>query len=68
LVIKHIAGEKNDADIFTKNTTSAVFDRHVPMYVGLDEYVGMFCRQLKFAQTQRGEVGDVYGPTRLIQD
>jgi hypothetical protein len=39
LVIKHIAGEKNDADIFTKNMTSAVFDRHVPMYVETDEYV-----------------------------
>jgi hypothetical protein len=39
LVIKHIAGEKNDTDIFTKNMTLAVFDRHVPMYVGTDEYV-----------------------------
>jgi hypothetical protein len=34
LVIKQIAGEKNDADIFTKNVTSAVFDRHVPLYMG----------------------------------
>ena len=40
LVIKHIAGEQNDADIFTKNVTSAIFDRHVPLYVGKDEYVG----------------------------
>ena len=39
LVIKHIAGEQNDADIFTKNVTSAIFDRHVPLYVGNDEYV-----------------------------
>jgi hypothetical protein len=39
LVIKHIAGEKNDVDIFTKNVTSAVFDRHVPMYVGTEEYI-----------------------------
>ena len=31
LVIKQIAGEKNDAEIFTKNVTSAVFDRHVPL-------------------------------------
>jgi hypothetical protein len=31
LVIKHIVGEKNDADIFTKNVTSAVFDRHVSL-------------------------------------
>jgi hypothetical protein len=39
LVIKHIAGEKNNAHIFTKNMTSAVFDRHAPMYMGTDEYV-----------------------------
>ena len=39
LVIKHITGKKNDADIFTKNVTSAVFDRHVLLYVGTDEYV-----------------------------
>jgi hypothetical protein len=39
LAIKHIVGEKSDADIFTKNVTSAVFDRHVPMYVGTDEYL-----------------------------
>ena len=39
LVIKHIAGEKNDADIFTKNVTSAIFDRHVPLYVGNDAYI-----------------------------
>ncbi len=39
LVIRHIAGETHDADIFTKNVTSAIFDRHVPLYVGHDEYV-----------------------------
>ena len=33
LVIKHIVGEKNNADNFRKNLMSAVFDRHVPMYV-----------------------------------
>ena len=38
MVIEHIAGEKNDADIFTKNVTSAIFERHVPLYVGNDEY------------------------------
>jgi hypothetical protein len=37
LVIKHIAGERNDADIFTKNLTSTIFDRHVPLYVGKDD-------------------------------
>jgi hypothetical protein len=29
LVIKHISGDDNEADIFTKNTTTAVFDKHV---------------------------------------
>ncbi len=38
LVIKHIAGEQNDANIITKNMTSAIFDRHVPLYVGSNEY------------------------------
>jgi len=35
----HIVGERNNADIFTKNMTSAIFDRHVPLYVGKDECV-----------------------------
>jgi hypothetical protein len=39
LVIKHIAGEQHDADIFTKNVMSAIFNKHVPLYVGTDEYV-----------------------------
>ena len=39
LVIKHIPGESNDTDIFMKNVTSAVFNRHVPLYVGSDEYL-----------------------------
>ena len=39
MVFKHITGERNDADIFTKNMTSAIFDRHVPLYVGKDEYI-----------------------------
>ena len=39
LVIRHISGESNDADIFTKNVASAIFDRHVPLYVGHDEYL-----------------------------
>ena len=51
LVIRHIAGEQSNADIFTKNVTSAIFDRHVPLYVGTDEYVS--------AQSLSGEaVGD----------
>ena len=29
LVIKHVAGEDNETDIFTKNTMKAVFNKHV---------------------------------------
>ena len=32
LVIKHITGKINDADIFTKNVTSAVLNRHIPHF------------------------------------
>ena len=39
LVIRHISGESDDADIFTKNVTSAIFDRHIPLYVGHAEYL-----------------------------
>ena len=39
LVIRHDSGESNDADIFTKNVTSTIFDRHLPLYVGHDEYL-----------------------------
>jgi len=39
IVIRHISGDDNDADIFTKNTSAAVFERHIPLYVGIDEYM-----------------------------
>jgi hypothetical protein len=39
LVIKHVPGEQNDADIFTKNVTASIFERHLPLYVGMDEYL-----------------------------
>ena len=39
LVIKHIPGERNDTDIFTKNVTLAIFNSHVPLYMGSDEYL-----------------------------
>ena len=39
LVIRHIAGELKDADIFTKNVTSVIFNRYIPLYVGHDEYL-----------------------------
>jgi hypothetical protein len=38
-VIKHIPGDRNDADIFTKNVMSAIFNPHIPLYVGSNEYL-----------------------------
>ncbi len=39
LVIRHIPIDKNDVNIFTKNVTSAVFNQHIPLYIGCDEYL-----------------------------
>ena len=39
LVIKFMPGDLNDADIFTKNTTGPIFKRHIPNFVGIDEYM-----------------------------
>jgi hypothetical protein len=39
MIIRHIAGDDNDADIFTKNVTAAVFNRHLPNFVGKDKYM-----------------------------
>jgi hypothetical protein len=41
IVIKHIPGEDNETDIFTKNTSTATFNKHVVQFVGHDEYVDM---------------------------
>jgi len=41
IVIRHISGEENETDIFTKNTSTATFNKHVVQYVGNDEYVDM---------------------------
>ena len=30
---------ENDADIFTKNVTAAIFEKHIPKCVGVDEYM-----------------------------
>jgi hypothetical protein len=50
LVIRHISGDNNDANIFTKDTTAAVFNKHIVKFVGNDEYV------------QDGEEGKVKTP------
>ena len=39
LVIRYVKGDDNDSDIFTKNTSSKVFKRHIPKFVGTDEYM-----------------------------
>ena len=67
LVIRHIAGELNDADIFPKNVMSAVLNRHIPLYVADDQYLSMH------GQDSSGEAGTgvesrVLGPARLRQD
>ena len=38
-MVKHISGDENEADIFTKNTVASVFKRHIPKFVGLDKYM-----------------------------
>jgi pyruvate/2-oxoglutarate dehydrogenase complex dihydrolipoamide dehydrogenase (E3) component len=38
IVIRHISGESNNADIFTKNVASAMFDKHVLLYIGSNEF------------------------------
>jgi hypothetical protein len=50
LIIRHISGDDNDTDIFTKYTTAAVFNKHVVNFIGNDEYV------------QDGEEGKVETP------
>ena len=41
LIIKHVPGELNDMDIFTKNVSGPTFNCHIPRYVGMDEYMGV---------------------------
>ena len=39
IVIKHVPGEDNEADIFTKNVSAKDFKRHIRNLVGEDEYM-----------------------------
>ena len=39
LVIKHMPGEDNDADIFTKNVTAPILNKHESKFVSIDEYL-----------------------------
>ena len=36
-MIGHMPGDVNDADIFTKNVTASIIEKHLPLYVGKDE-------------------------------
>ncbi len=37
IVVKHIPGDSNDVDIFTKNVTAAIFNCHITMYVRVNK-------------------------------
>jgi len=39
IVVKHVTGDENKADIFTKNTAAPVFNRHIPKFVGADNHM-----------------------------
>ena len=47
LVIRHIASEVNDADIFT-NLTSAMLNRRIPLYIKDDQYESMHDQDLSW--------------------
>ena len=36
---RYVPGPENDADIFTKNVTAAIFEKPIPKFVGVDEYM-----------------------------
>ena len=39
LAIRFVPGDDNDADIFTKNVTAAIREKHNPKFAGVDEYM-----------------------------
>jgi len=41
VVIRHVSGDDNEADIFTKNTATHVFNKHIVKFVGNDAYIGI---------------------------
>ena len=41
LVTRHVPGVDNNADIFTKNTAAAIFEKHIRRFVGDDEYLSV---------------------------
>jgi hypothetical protein len=39
LVIKHALGKDNEVDIYTKNVSAPIFNKHVSKLVGNNEYL-----------------------------
>jgi hypothetical protein len=39
IVCDWVSGEKNSADLFTKNLAGPVFDKHTSVFVGRDQYM-----------------------------
>ena len=37
--VRHVPGDESDVDIFTKNVVRAIFEKHIPKFVGKDEYM-----------------------------
>ena len=35
---RYVPGPENNADIFTKNVAAAIFEKHIPTFVGVDGY------------------------------
>ena len=56
------------SDIFVKHRNKCILMTVESLLLAQSTIVCINCRRLKFAQTQRGEVRDVFGPARLIQD
>ena len=39
IMVKHVSGDENEADIFTKNTAVPVLNRRIPKFVAVDKYM-----------------------------
>ena len=41
LMTKTVPGDLNYVDIFKKNMTGSIFERHIPSFVGINEYMNV---------------------------
>lgn len=39
LLVRHVPEDENETDIFTKNTATQMFEKHIKKFVGEDEYM-----------------------------